>query len=202
MKAGRPVGSKGANADQRRSALVHAAATVFAARGYDGASTRLLAQNAGVTIGTLAYHFGDKQGLYHAVLDDLYGQLLAIPISVDATLNPEQRVRSVVTQLYRFVVDKRVVVRILLRHVLEHGRLPEEVISKWLEATLRKVAELEQSLDIGSFQDKRLALLSLNHLMARYAVTEPEEWKPLLPGQRTNDAVEQHLGFVATKLLL
>lgn len=202
MRAGRPIGSKGANADQRRSELVHAAAVIFAAKGYEGASTRLLAQNAGVTIGTLAYHFGDKQGLYHAVLDDLYGQLLSIPISVDASLDAEQRIRSVVTQLYRFVVGKRVVVRILLRHVLEHGRLPEAVIAKWLEATLSKVTELEQGLNIGSFQDKRLALLSLNHLMARYAVSEPEEWKPLHPEQRSKQAIEEHLGFVATKLLL
>ena len=202
MKAGRPIGSKGANAEERRIALVHAASIVFAARGYEGASTRVLAQEAGVTIGTLAYHFGDKQGLYHAVLDDLYGQLLAMPITVEGVLPPEQRIRSVVTQLYRFVRSKKVVVRILLRHVLEHGRLPEAVVSKWLGATLAKVSELEQALNIGSFQDKRLALLSLNHLMARYAVSEPEEWKPLLPEQRSNEAVEEHLGLVAIKLLL
>lgn len=50
--------------------LLRAAADAFAAQGYDGASTRAIADRAGVNIALIAYHFGGKDGLYDAVLED------------------------------------------------------------------------------------------------------------------------------------
>lgn len=50
--------------------LLRAAADAFAAQGYDAASTRTIADRAGVNIALIAYHFGAKDGLYEAVLED------------------------------------------------------------------------------------------------------------------------------------
>ena len=44
--------------------LLHAAAEVFAEKGYDTANTRDIAAAAGVTHTTIRYHFGSKDGLY------------------------------------------------------------------------------------------------------------------------------------------
>ena len=57
--------------------ILATAPRVFADRGFAGASTRSLAEACGVNIGTLAYHFGNKEGLYHAVIDQVYTHILA-----------------------------------------------------------------------------------------------------------------------------
>ncbi|MDE2229679.1 MAG: CerR family C-terminal domain-containing protein [Alphaproteobacteria bacterium] len=54
-------------ADTRRR-LIETAIEVFAAHGYDGTSTRLLAERAGVNLPAIQYHFGSKEGLYRAVV--------------------------------------------------------------------------------------------------------------------------------------
>jgi AcrR family transcriptional regulator len=51
------------SAEQTRQALIRAGLKLFGERGYDGASTRQLAALANANIGSIAYHFGSKEGL-------------------------------------------------------------------------------------------------------------------------------------------
>ena len=106
------------------------------------------------------------------------------------------------SHVFEFALDNRDIIRVLLRHVMEHGRLPEAVRNRWDLPTLQKLMELEAVLDIGSLADHSLALLSLNHLLARYAVTEPIEWRPLVQSESPIEAIATHLGDVAVQLLL
>lgn len=48
--------------------IAHAAARLFAERGYDATSVREIVEAAGVTKPTLYYHFGSKEGLAQALL--------------------------------------------------------------------------------------------------------------------------------------
>ena len=50
-----------------RQRLLEVAIRVFAGRGFDGARTRDIAKAAKTNIVSIAYYFGNKQGLYHAV---------------------------------------------------------------------------------------------------------------------------------------
>lgn len=59
-----------------RTAILDAAESAFAARGYHGASLRQLAKQAGVTQSLVHHHFGSKEGLYEAVKHRIAGQLL------------------------------------------------------------------------------------------------------------------------------
>jgi AcrR family transcriptional regulator len=54
------------SAEQTRQALIRAALRLFGARGFDGASTREIAAAANANIGSIAYHFGGKEGLRSA----------------------------------------------------------------------------------------------------------------------------------------
>ena len=56
-------------ADQTRAALVHAALKLFGRQGFDGTSTRQIAAEAKANIGSIAYHFGGKEGLRAAAAD-------------------------------------------------------------------------------------------------------------------------------------
>jgi AcrR family transcriptional regulator len=50
--------------------LLHAAIEAFASQGFDAASTRAIADQAGVNMALISYHFGGKEGLYDAVLQE------------------------------------------------------------------------------------------------------------------------------------
>lgn len=52
-----------------RLRLLHAAERTFAAKGYDGASTRQIAREAGLDAALIARYFGNKEGLYLAVIE-------------------------------------------------------------------------------------------------------------------------------------
>ena len=57
--------------EDTRRRILEAALDIFAAEGYEGASTRQLAERAGVNLPAIQYYFGSKEGLYRAVIGDI-----------------------------------------------------------------------------------------------------------------------------------
>lgn len=57
--------------EDTRRRILRAALDVFAREGYEGASTRTLAQRAQVNLPAIQYYFGSKEGLHRAVIDDI-----------------------------------------------------------------------------------------------------------------------------------
>lgn len=56
---------------ETRAALIEAALKLFGQKGFDGTSTREIAAAAGANIGSIAYHFGGKEGLHTATADHI-----------------------------------------------------------------------------------------------------------------------------------
>jgi AcrR family transcriptional regulator len=56
-----------------RDALIRAALVLFGSKGFDGTSTREIAAAAKANIGSIAYHFGGKEGLRIAAADHVAG---------------------------------------------------------------------------------------------------------------------------------
>lgn len=65
-------------AEMTRAALVRAALKLFGRQGYDGTSTREIAAEAGANIGSIAYHFGGKEGLRAAAADYIVETIQAV----------------------------------------------------------------------------------------------------------------------------
>lgn len=65
-------------AEQTRAALVLAALKLFGRQGFDGTSTREIAAEAKANIGSIAYHFGGKEGLRAAAADHIVETIQAI----------------------------------------------------------------------------------------------------------------------------
>ncbi len=62
---------KAEQSEVTRTALLQAARELFTEHGYAGTATEDIAQRAGVTRGALYYQFGDKSGLFYAVLEGI-----------------------------------------------------------------------------------------------------------------------------------
>jgi len=63
------------NADRTRDQILRAAIGEFAAHGYSGARIERIRQRAQANTRMIYHYFGDKSGLYVAVLDHVIGQL-------------------------------------------------------------------------------------------------------------------------------
>lgn len=60
--------------EETRSRITEAAIRLFANHGYDGTSVREIAEAAGVTKPVLYYHFGSKERLYVAMIEECYAR--------------------------------------------------------------------------------------------------------------------------------
>ncbi|MEF3697961.1 CerR family C-terminal domain-containing protein [Desulfolutivibrio sp.] len=54
-----------------RQKLIEAGVRLFGLHGFEATSTRSLAAEAGVNLAAIPYHFGGKEGLYHAVVSHI-----------------------------------------------------------------------------------------------------------------------------------
>lgn len=87
---GRP---RDGNPEETRREILKAAESSFAASGYVGATTRQVASLAGVNVATLHYHFGNKEGLYRAVLAEVCrGELPSAPENGTARARVERAI--------------------------------------------------------------------------------------------------------------
>ncbi len=73
----RPSSGGYARGEETRSRIVTVALRLFGDRGFDGVSTREIAQEAGVNPPALQYYFNSKEGLYHACAEHVADRALA-----------------------------------------------------------------------------------------------------------------------------
>jgi len=118
-----------------REHLIAHATRIFAAKGYAAASTREICQAAGANVAAIHYYFGDKEGLYRAVLTrpisaitDQFGGF------ADPALPFAQAIRRVlqpfVAMAFDTDADARQVQRLHLREALEPSPVFRDVIAR------------------------------------------------------------------------
>jgi AcrR family transcriptional regulator len=64
-----------ARGDETRARIINAALDVFGVHGFGGASTRMLADRAGVNLPALQYYFNGKEGVYLACAEHIAGRM-------------------------------------------------------------------------------------------------------------------------------
>jgi AcrR family transcriptional regulator len=69
-------------AEKTRREILISAANIFAEKGFDGASLRIISDNAGTAHGMIRHYFGNKEDLWKAVIDFLIDQFAIRQIPV------------------------------------------------------------------------------------------------------------------------
>lgn len=141
-------------ADQTRAALVQAALKLFGRHGFDGTSTREIAAEAKANIGSIAYHFGGKEGLRAAAADFIVetiqgvaGQALGAPQAA-ATLSPEAARAQLFAALERmvgFVVaspQAGEIVQFVLRELSHPTAALDRIYAGVFEPTHRRLCQI------------------------------------------------------------
>lgn len=77
---------------QKRELLLAAARDLFWEQGFDGTSTKQIAQRAGVSEGILFHQFGSKKGLFACLADDFAHAAATATMPTDANVMTEESV--------------------------------------------------------------------------------------------------------------
>ena len=183
--------------------ILAAAIPCFAAKGKSGTTTRDVAGAAGVNVATLAYHFGGKDGLYEAAIRSLYERFLQVDADLlDLRGDPRARIEALMRLLYGLAREHQPEVRLLVRHVVEHGGLPASVQTDgWVATFLARIETLFTRLDLALPSDWRLRVLSLSFLLARYAISTSADLAPYVDAD-AEAAVADHLARLAGDMLV
>ena len=74
--------------DSTRAALIAAGVVLFSDCGVKGTTTRMLAQKSGANIAAIPYHFGSKEGLYHAVIAYIVDRMSTYMTEITQDIRP------------------------------------------------------------------------------------------------------------------
>src|SRR5215475_11491172 len=129
----RPRGRRRRAHDSRatRKSLLDAAASLFAARGFDGVSVAEVARLAGANKALINYYFGGKLQLYRTVVREMFAELLGRiePLRTDAR-PPDQVLREFIAIVGDTAHRRRPhLSRMMLREVIAGGQhLDHEIL--------------------------------------------------------------------------
>jgi AcrR family transcriptional regulator len=134
--------------DRTRTRLLRSGVQVFNRKGYGAASVREIVELAGVTKPALYYHFGSKEGLLRAVLQDASQQFAAA--MARSTARPgttRERLAAMCEDLYGLFEQNVPVIRVA--HAIALG--PTEVVPNFDFTVFERamVAGLEQIIQQG-----------------------------------------------------
>lgn len=129
-RRGDQAGSGGGRAAATRARLLAAATQAFAARGFARASVREVCGAAGCNVAAVSYHFGDKAGLYRAVLLAGFERDAALPPPDDPSRPAGERLHDLVAAfLGRLLAPERHLhARVMTRELVEPTPALREVV--------------------------------------------------------------------------
>jgi TetR/AcrR family transcriptional regulator len=129
------------DADITREMLLRAATTAFAEHGFAGARVDDIAARAGVNKALIYAYYGDKEGLYRAVLSSR----LAAPIpslALGAEADARKALEDLVRRHFRLLLEDRAFARLLAWDLLSTGARGPDALVESAGPALDLVGEL------------------------------------------------------------
>lgn len=100
----RPSGER--DPERTRATILAAAIEEFTTRGLDGARVDEIARRSGVNKRMIYYYFGDKNGLYLAVLETIYSDIRNAELKLHLTdLAPVEAMRELIRFTWRYFIE-------------------------------------------------------------------------------------------------
>jgi len=142
------LGTRG-KPEESRAAILKAAMNEFAEHGIAGARTDAIARAARVNKALLYYYFKDKDALYQAVLDHVFGGLRAqlVPI-LDEDLPPREKLMKYVGAYFDYIAMNPRFPRVLqsewTRNPGPHTTRMQRIAKEYFRPIYQKLAEVMQ----------------------------------------------------------
>ncbi|MBV9181652.1 MAG: TetR family transcriptional regulator [Acidobacteria bacterium] len=150
------LGTRG-QPERSRASILKAAVREFAQEGVAGARTEAIARKAGVNKALLYYYFKDKEALYQAVLDQVFGGVRsAIHAAIAQELRPRERLTAYVLAHFDYIASNPLYPRIVHAEFLRAGRDPsrlKQVVQQYFRPVFLELSTLlEAGAERGEFR--------------------------------------------------
>ncbi|HRD46748.1 MAG TPA: CerR family C-terminal domain-containing protein [Caulobacter sp.] len=180
--------------DEARARILEAALAAFGAEGFKGATTRQIAEEAGVNLPALKYYFGGKEGLYRACAQEIvdrYSRRLLTPIAGAWTALPPEpspdaaraALKAVLGALAELLVGTREAERwtgFVLREMTEPGPAFDILYSQVWAPGVELVAQLIGRILPGlSTEAARIEAFLLVSSLTSFSIVRPVALKYL-----------------------
>lgn len=181
------MGVRDQQKQETRDRVLSAARDLFDEVGYEGATIRLVAQRAGVSVGSVFTTFVSKADILSQVMQERLDHLAAEVAGIPATGSAFDRVKAIMAASYRFEMRHP---KLFLAHIiaaftpdLEAGVIPygatPRIVSALRLALLAGVesGEIARDVDVDLLIDLLLAIYAWNF---RLAAREPVDAETLI----------------------
>ncbi|MFW6051263.1 MAG: TetR/AcrR family transcriptional regulator [Myxococcota bacterium] len=147
------------NADETRARILEAATAEFARKGYDGARLRDVAEAAGVHHALLHHYFGDKEGLFRAVVERAFAAASSRAFeALRSTHDVQELTERYVETLVEFYAENPYLVQILHFASLDEGspayaqceEIGRDISLPLLQATAKEIRRAQKA---GAIRD-------------------------------------------------
>ena len=194
-----------AHADATRSKIVTAAVAAFADRGFEAASTREIARRAGVEQGLLTYNFRNKDALWRAAADQVFGTLtegVVGPPITPGKIGPDEQARELIRTYVRTMAANPE----FFRFIVDQGHRFDERTEWLVDTHIRPAFEMMEQLGLlrAAGGDKRKLPHALFALLGASTLifSVPANCRRLTGvDPRDREVIEAQADFVATLLI-
>lgn len=148
--------------DRRKDEIIQAAVKIFNEKGYSAATTREIAEEAGVSNGTMFRHFKSKEELLHAlpeeiirnVLPKLLVESMEVILSEYVGKTPEETFRALVANRIKILNDNFEIFNVVIAESFFNTEL-REVINQKVILPIEKLIEnfLQNGIESGCFRN-------------------------------------------------
>ena len=162
---------------ERRTQIIEVAMTLFANKGFKGATTRSIAKSAGVSEAIIFRHFATKEDLYDAIIEYTVEKRLA-QWDQEVTLENNQDLRLMLKQYAQSIIGRNkqdpTFIRLMMYSALEDHKFREKFIQISRSSGLRAIRkELEKGIQEGRYRpvDPLLTIRSFFATLLQYCIS-------------------------------
>lgn len=148
-----------------KARILAAAQDVFAAKGFEGASTREIAARAEVNISSLHYHWESKETLYLAIFERIFQQLVDLLRDQVEMPKSDQDARSVIERtmglVFDFYVDNPTIPKLLMRRMMESEPIEKSAMRDSVGPALKVFSDWTRSFAPDRLPDMDVSFFML-----------------------------------------
>lgn len=150
-------GIRAAEAESSRNNILDIARSEFADKGLSGARIDEIAEKTNTSKRMIYYHFGSKEGLYQAVLEDAYTRIRETETALPtADMSADEALAANVRVTFDYHHEHPEFVRLVMNENIHHGAYISHVagIERRNESVIRVLGEIiRQGVAEGVFRD-------------------------------------------------
>ena len=145
--------------------IIKAARTVFTKKGYSATRTRDIAEESGLNLALINYHFQSKDNLFKIVILEKFEVLFGMisPILSDAEISLEEKIESLVSNYTKLLLDNEHLPIFVLNELKSNEQIFEKV--------LQNARMLSQPIIEKQLKERGFKISTINFIMNIVSLT-------------------------------